>query len=213
MRWLMVMLMVWPMAALADWPKALVAQVQRNPDKYLDVMAVMIGGFGTDGALNAVALHNVVALARADARAGALQRLLPADLDGDGTVALAEMQLRAATEAAGLRGRLVLAFGKADADGDGHVTAVELQAYANGVAQNAFSADKAAAIYAVLGFDGNGDGRVTLAEISAGIALVSGLGKTLEGAAGGPGHQFGAPTRARLSGHPVPTRVAYDGGR
>ena len=213
MRWLMVMLMVWPMAALADWPKALVAQVQRNPDKYLDVMAVMIAGFGTDGALDAVALHNVVALARADVRALALQRLLPADLDGDGTVALAEMQLRAATEAAGLRGRLVLAFGKADADGDGHVTAVELQAYANGVAQNAFSADKAAAIYAVLGFDGNGDGRVTLAEISAGIALVSGPGKTPEGAAGGPGRQIGAPARARLSGHPVPTRVAYDGGR
>lgn len=206
MRWLFAILMMWPLAALADWPKVLVAQVERNPDKYLDAMAVMIAGYGKDGALDAVALHTIVALARADARAGALQRLLPADLDGDGTVALAEMQLRAGTEAAGARGRLVLAFGKADADGDGRVTSAELQAYGNGVAQKTFGEDKAAAIYAVMGFDGNGDGRVTLAEISAGISAVSVPGKTLDGAGGGP---FGAPSRPRLSGHPVPTHVSY----
>lgn len=175
MRWLIAIVMMWPVAALADWPKVLVAQVQRDPVKYLDAMAVMIAGYGHDAALDAVALHTVVALARADARALALQPLQRADLDGDGTVALAEMQLRAGTEAAALRGRLVLAFGKADADGDGRVTAVELQAYANATAQKTFSEDKAAAIYAMMSFDGNGDGRVTLAEVSAGIGAVSAL--------------------------------------
>jgi len=173
MRWLMVILMMWPAAAWADWPKVLVAQVQRNPGKYLDDMAVMIAGYGTDGAIDAVALHNVVALTRAQARASALQRLLGADLDGDGAIAGAEMRVRAATLAATARGRLVTYFAKADTAGDDRVIAAELQAYANGAAQHAFSEDKAAAVYAVMGFDSNGDGRVTLAEVTAGIVAVS----------------------------------------
>lgn len=173
MRWLMVILMIWPMAAWADWPKVLVAQVQRNPGKYLDDMAVMIAGYGADGAMDAMALHNVVALTRAQARASALQRLLGADLDGDGAISGAEMRVRAATLAATPRGRLDTYFGKADANGDDRVTAAELQAYANGAAQQAFSEDKAAAIYAVMGFDSDGDGLVTLSEVTAGIVAVT----------------------------------------
>lgn len=177
MRFLVMVLLLWPIAGWADLPKALVAQIERGPDKYIDDMAVMIAGYGAAGAVDAAALHNIVALARADARAQALQRLLASDLDGDGAVSAAEMQVRAATEAATARGKLVLYFSKADADGDDVVTAVELQAYANATAQRAFSEDKAAATYAVMGFDDNGDGRVTLAEVKSAVATVSAQNK------------------------------------
>jgi len=164
----------WPLLVLAGGlPQSVVVQVERNPDKYLDDLAVMIAGYGTDGAIDAAALRNVVMIARAEARAMAFNRLQGADLDGDGAVAGAEMRVSAASEAASARGRLVLNFAKADADGDDLVTEVELRAYANAAAQKAFSEDKAAAIYAIMGFDTNDDGRVTLPEVRAAIATVA----------------------------------------
>jgi len=163
-----------PFVAMAQGvPDAVAAQVERNPEKYLDDLAVMIAGYGTDGAIDGPALQNVVAMARADARAMAMRRLQGADLDGDGAIDGDEMRVKAAASASSARGRLILYFGKADLDGDDHVSADELQAYANLVAQQTFSEEKAAAVYAVLGFDKNGDGQVTLAEVKAAIALVS----------------------------------------
>ena len=219
MRFLVMVLLFWPMAAPAELPKALVAQVERGPDKYLDDMAAMIAGYGVGGAIDADALHNIVALARADARSQALRRLLGADLDGDGAVSGSEMRLRAATESAPVRGRLVVFFAKADADGDDLVTGAELQAYANAVAQKAYSEDKAAATYAIMGFDSDGDGRVTLAEVTAGVAEVSRQSKVdqklqVEGYnhdsnQNGQGHD---PTRGRQSTHLLPVGGEHDQG-
>lgn len=165
---------LFPAMVLAEGlPQTLAAQVERNPGKYLDDLAVMIAGYGTDGAIDGPSLHNVVAMARAEARATALRRLQGADLDGDGTIAGAEMRVKGATEAAPARGRLNVYFGKADLDRDDAVSAVELHAYANAVAQKSFSEDKAAAVYAILAFDKNGDGRVTLTEAKAAIETVA----------------------------------------
>ena len=173
MVWVVAMILsVMPLVALADGlPEALAAQVERDPAKYLDDLSVMIAGYGRDGAIDGPGLQNVVAMARADARAMAMRRLLGADLDGDGAIGGAEMRVKAAASAASARGRLILYFGKADLDGDDLVSADELQAYANMVAQQTYSEDKAAAVYAILGFDKNGDGQVTLAEVKAAISL------------------------------------------
>ena len=182
MVWVLaVILGVLPLMVMAEsLPNAVSAQVERNPDKYLDDLAVIIAAYGTDGAIDGHALHNVVAVARADARSMALHRLQGADLNGDGAISGAELKVRAEGEAATARGRLILYFGKADLDGDDQVTAAELQAYANAVAQKSFSEDKAAAVYAILGFDSNGDGRVTLAEAKAAIDLVASTGSAKE---------------------------------
>jgi Ca2+-binding EF-hand superfamily protein len=174
MQWILaVILGILPVVVLAEGlPATVVAQVQHDPAKYLDDLSVMISGFGVDGAIDRAGLQNVVAMARADARATAMRRLQGADLDGDGAVSGDEMRMKAAASAASARGRLILYFGKADVNGDDRVSAEELQAYANLVAQQSFSEDKAAAVYAILGFDKNGDGRVNLAEVKAAIALV-----------------------------------------
>ena len=181
MRWIVaIILAVLPLWAVADAvPKSVTAKVSRDAEKYVDEVSVMIDGFGIGGAIDRAGLQNIVAMARAEARAMAFRRLQGADLDGDGAIATPEMQVTAAAASAVARGRLVLYFGKADRDGDGTVAQAELQAYANAVALASFSEAKAQAIYAVIGFDGNGDGRVTLAEaITAINALASEQGNS-----------------------------------
>lgn len=175
MQWILaVMLGIVPMMVLAEAvPQALAAQVARNPDKYLDDLAVLIAGYGQNGAIDAAGLQNMVAMARADARAVAFRRLQGADLDGDGAIGGEEMRIKAAALAASARGRLIVNFGKADLDGDDQVTVAELQGYGNAAAEQAFGADKVAGVMAVLALDGDGDGRVTLAEARAALALAS----------------------------------------
>lgn len=166
MHWILaVVLGIVPVMVLADGlPQAVVVQVERNPEKYLDDLAELIEGYGRDGAINAAGLQNMVAMARAEARALGFRRLQGADLDGDGAIGGAEMRIKAAALAAASRGRLIVHFGKADLNHDDQVSAAELLEYADAVAEQAFSADKAAAVHAIMGFDGDGDGRVTLAE-------------------------------------------------
>jgi hypothetical protein len=175
MRWsLALILCVCPVMVVAEGlPQLVILQVERNADKYLDDLGVIIASYGTAGAIDGPGLRNMVAMARAEARAMALRRLQGADLDGDGSIAGAELRVTMAAAAAAARGRLSVYFGNADGNGDDLVTAVELQAYANMVAEKSFSQDKAAAVYAILGFDGNGDGRVTLAEARAAVEMVA----------------------------------------
>jgi hypothetical protein len=184
MQWILaVMLGIVPMMVLAEGlPQAVAAQVARDPDKYLEDLAVLIAGFGQDGAIDAAGLQNMVAMARADARAVAFRRLQGADLDGDGAIGGEEMRVKAAALAAAARGRLIVNFGKADRDGDDQVTVAELQSYANQAAQQAFGADKAAGVMAVLALDRDGDGRITLAEAEAALATlapVNGAGREI----------------------------------
>jgi hypothetical protein len=175
MQWILAVLLgIVPMMVLADAvPQAVAAQAARNPDKYLEDLAVLIAGYGQDGAIDAAGLQNMVAMARADARAVALRRLQGADLDGDGAIGGVEMRIKAAALAAAARGRLIVNFGKADRDGDDQVTGTELQSYANQAAEQAFGADKAAAVLAILALDRSGDGRVTLAEATAALATLA----------------------------------------
>lgn len=183
MRWVMGILgMLFAMSAMAqDIPKSVVAKVNRDAQKYIDDISVLIDGFGAEGAIDRAGLENVVAMARAEGRALAFRRLQGADLNGDGAIAFSEMQVTAAAASAVSRGRLILYFGKADQDGDSQVTAPELQSYANSVALETFSAQKAQAMFAILTFDGDADGRVTKAEVAAGVgALALASGQTRE---------------------------------
>ncbi len=175
MRWLIALIWVWvPVWAMADaLPKTVVAKVSRDAEKYVDEMSVMINGFGVDGAIDRAGLDNIVALARSEARAMAFRRLQGADLDGDGAITTPEVQVTAAAASAVTRGRMVVYFGKADGDSNGVVSPAELQDYANAVALASFSEGKAQAIYAVIGFDGDGDGRVTLAEVVAAVSALA----------------------------------------
>ena len=153
-------------------PEALAKRILLDPAGYVDSVAVLIAGYGAAGAIDRAGLDNVLALGRASARAVALRRLQGADLDGDGAVAAVEIGVTEAASAAVTRGRLAVYFAKADGDGDGAVSAAELQAYAGAAALAAFDEARASQLRAVLGFDGNGDGRVTLDEVKAGVAAL-----------------------------------------
>lgn len=150
-----------------------VTDTQKKLERQFDDVAAMILGYGTDGAIDLVALQNMVAMERADARARAMRRLQGADLDGDGAIDGDEMRIKAASSAAAARGRMIQYFGKADLDGNDQVSVVELQGYANSVALQTFGEDKAANVLALMGFDKNGDGQVTLAEAREIIGLAS----------------------------------------
>lgn len=175
MQWILAFLLgIVPLMVLADGlPQAVAAQVARDPEKYLDDLAVLIEGFGQNGAIDAAGLQNMIAMARADARAVAFRRLQGADLNGDGAIAGDEMRIKAAALAAAARGRLVVNFGKADLNSDDQVSIEELQGYANAAAEQAFGADKAAAVLAILALDGDGDGRVTVAEARTALAQLA----------------------------------------
>ena len=154
-------------------PKTVAAKVSRDAQKYSDDLMVLIDGFGSDGAIDRLALENIVALARAEARATALRRLQVADLDGDGGIDGDEVQVTAAAASAVVRGRMLLNFGRADGNGDGLVSPDELQAYATAEALAAYSAEKALGLMAVLAFDADGDGRVTKGEVAVGVATLA----------------------------------------
>lgn len=175
MQWILAVLVgIIPLMVLADsLPQSVSARIERDPEKYLDELAVLIEGFGRGGAIDDAGLRNMVAMARADARALAFRRLQGADLDGDGAIGGDEMRITAAALAAAARGRLMVNFGKADLDGDNLVTVAELQGYANAVAQQAFSADKEAAVLGIMVLDGDGDGRVTVAEARTALAQLA----------------------------------------
>jgi len=172
---LVLSLALMPLAAVAEGalPKSVQSKVRHNATGYVADLTVLIEGFGQDGAIDAQGLRNVVLLARAEARALAFRRLQGADLDGDGAITGAEVAVAAAAASAVARGRLKVNFAAADGDGDGRVTSVELQAYANEVALAAFSSDKEAAMLAVLQFDGDGNGWVSVSEVQAAVAALS----------------------------------------
>lgn len=173
LRWVVLwFLLAWP--ALAQTvPGALAKRIAADPEGYVAEMEALIAGYGVNGAVDRPALDNAVALARASARATPLRRLQGADLDGDGGVSVAELAVTMAAASAAQRGRLAGYVARADRDGDGAVSPAELAAYAGAAALDAYDEARAARLRAVLGFDADGDGRVTLDEVRAGVAALA----------------------------------------
>ncbi|MEO8241135.1 MAG: EF-hand domain-containing protein [bacterium] len=172
MRWILSLVLVWlgtAATATVTLPDALSKRIKRDPAAYLDEVAALIAGHGAAGAIDADGLDDVVLLARASARARALARVLTADLDGDGAVTAAEVAVVSAAAAAEDRGKLAVLFVRADSDGDGVISGTEAAAFAGAAGMAAYGDVKAGQLRAVMAFDRNGDGRVTLDEVRAGL--------------------------------------------
>ena len=174
MRFVLV-LMLWlvPFGLLAEGlPPAAQKKIAADPGKFMEDVQALILGYGQDGAISGAALANYIALERAGARASAVRALLAMDLDGDGAVASDEVGFAAAAASAASRARLWGLFAKADADGDGQVSPGETTTQAAAAALKRFSEAKAQAVRALLAFDRDGDGMVTLEEVAAGVAAL-----------------------------------------
>lgn len=153
-------------------PPAVLDAVRKDPEPFLTLATNLIRGFGHDGRIEATGIDHFVALERAAGRAAALRRLQLADLDFDGAVTKEEMEVLAASTAAKSRGRLWAMFEAADTDSTGWVEAGELMAFGKAEAVKAFSAGDEAMARAVLMFDSDADGAVTLEEVRTALAAL-----------------------------------------
>jgi EF hand len=98
--------------------------------------------------------------------------LMAADLDADGAISAEEVAAAVVDLSATARGRLVVQVAKADGDGNGAVSASELAGFGAAAGMAAFGANKLADLQALLGLDSDGDGKVRLDEVKAGLAAL-----------------------------------------
>lgn len=174
MRFLLV-LMLWlvPLGLMAQGlPPAAQKKITADPGKFMEDVQALVLGYGQDGAISGAALASYIALERAGVRASAQRALVAMDLDGDGTIAQEELRFAAAAASAPARARLWALFGKADANGDALVSPEEIATHAAAAALKGFSEARAQAVRALLAFDKDGDGLVTLDEVAAGMAAL-----------------------------------------
>jgi Ca2+-binding EF-hand superfamily protein len=159
---------------LPELPKALGQQLAERPEQFLEEVAELIIGHGHGGEIDAGGIERFIGLERARVRAYHLRRMLQADIDGDGDIAMDELRALQHVSSARQRGLLELDHRRADGDRDGRVSALELQAMAEGRAREALSEDEAAGYRAILGFDLDGSGAVTLDEVIRAVAAFRG---------------------------------------
>ena len=146
-------------------PEPLLKRIKAGPDRFLDLAAELIYGFGAGGSIDAAGIDRSIALDRAGARASAQRKMLAADLDGDGGVAADELGVAAGAAGATGRARLITTHAKADADSDGTVSPAELAAHSGAESLRQVTEAEAAMARAVLACDQDGDGAVTFAEV------------------------------------------------
>lgn len=151
-------------------PETLLRTIKADPTGYLDSVAGLIASYGGADGITAEQVDGSVALARAKARTSAIILMMGADLDGDGAITRDEVTTTEAAASASLRARLEKAFLTADADGDQVVSAEELSDFGAMAAMSAVSPAQMAQAKVLMGFDANGDGKVTLSEVRAGLA-------------------------------------------
>lgn len=159
--------------ALAErTPGTTLKDLRGNPRGFLEEAAGVILGYGRDGGIDARGLEDAIAAARARVRAREIRRLLEADLNGDLAVDARELDIAIRTASATMRGRLLNWHVLADGDRDGVVQWDELRQFASTAGENALSAHAAQAIRALMVFDLDGNGHVTVPEIREAISLL-----------------------------------------
>lgn len=165
-----------PLHAEGALPPAVLKRIKEAPARFLADAADLIHGYGGPQGIDRAGVETHIALERASARARALRRFWEADLDADGTVTLSEMRSLATSADAAQRGRIMAQFAQADGDGDGQVAPAELRVQAEGAALRAMSEAKAAGLVAILAFDADGNGSVTLSEVAREVEALAGGG-------------------------------------
>jgi hypothetical protein len=153
-------------------PGSMLSEMRGDPDAFLEEAAGVILGFGGRDGIDAPGLEDAVAASRAQVRAREIRRLLQADLNNDLAIDRHERDVAIATASATMRGRLMNWHLTADRSGDGTVSWSELRGFAQDVSVKVLSEDRAAAIRALMVFDLDGNGRVTVAELRMALDLL-----------------------------------------
>lgn len=162
-------LLVWPFAALAE-ETALDKAMRKDPDRFAGRVGDLIAGFGGPDGLGLAGIEEHIALERAGARASTLRRFLALDLDADGTVDRAELQVSQRAANAEGRGRLERQFVAADADGNGRADAAELAEQGRLAGLRALGEDEAGLLRSLMALDADGNGAVSADEVARAVA-------------------------------------------
>lgn len=157
---------------VARTPGALLARVSDQPDRFLREAAGLILGYGRDGRIDPAGIEDAIATERANLRARDVRRLLMADLDDDLNVDGRELDVAIAAASATMRGRLMGWHMDADLDRDGTVAWAELRAFAKASSLSALDEEAAGAMRAVMVFDMDGDGFVSVPEVRQALELL-----------------------------------------
>lgn len=153
-------------------PEAMVKKLRSGPDAFLRDAAKLIYGYGTVDGINAAGIDGFVALERARIRARVMQAYLGADMDNDGDAVRAEIVTLVAAMAAPKRGAVLFGFEQADADQNAVLSQVELRGFAQGVALNEMSDEDALRLQGLMTFDLDGNGFVTMPEVSTAVQAI-----------------------------------------
>jgi hypothetical protein len=143
--------------------------ISRNPDRFEAQIVDLVAGFGGPQGLTLAGIEDHIALERAGARASAMRRFLAMDLNGDGSVARAELVTVQRAASAATRGRMERQFLAADLDGSDTVDEAEIVADGRVAELRALDEGEADLLRAVLRLDGDGDGALTAAEVQAAV--------------------------------------------
>ena len=152
---------------------AVLKKLSADPEPFLGLAADLIHGFGGAQGIDAAGVDRFVALERAEARGSALRQLAVADLDFDGAVKADELAVLAAAASAKMRGRLWAQFEAADGDADRMISDAETKAWVRAEGMRRFTPADEAIARAVLTFDADANGWVTLDEVRAAVAALA----------------------------------------
>lgn len=145
---------------------AALQRILAAPEVFLEEMGGLILGYGSDQGIDAAGIDRFLSVQRAKVRAREMRRFWLADLDDDGQVTVAELSVLIEGEGAGARGRLWRAHERADGNGDGTVTLQEARAVAAVAVQSGISGGRVDAVRALMGFDADNNGFVSLRELT-----------------------------------------------
>lgn len=144
----------------------------RDPARFEAQAIDLIAGFGGPDGLRPEAIETHIALERAGARASAIRRFLAMDLDADGAVTRDELGVSQRAASAAGRGRMERQFVAADADGNSVVDTGEMAAAGAAAGLAALGEAEAGVLRAMMRLDADGDGALSVKEVSAAVARV-----------------------------------------
>jgi hypothetical protein len=143
--------------------------MRKDPDRFRAMAEDVVAGFGGPGGLTPAGIEDHIALDRAAARATAIRRLLAMDLDNDATITRDELGVTLRAASATARGRLERQFTAADTNADARIDSAEMRAQGQAAALRALTEEEAGVLRALMSFDADQDGALTLVELRAAL--------------------------------------------
>ena len=146
-------------------PESTMRKLRKGPDYFIEQAAGLILGYGENGRIDQHGIDLYIASRFAEVRAREIRKFLKGDLNDDLQLSELELSVQINAASARQRGRLLLDFRAADINQDGVLTFDEMRSYAQTRADAGLGQWQLADLKALMEFDTNDDGFVSLDEV------------------------------------------------